>query len=280
MYEFSLIVATLDRVVELECLLASLLTQDIGVEKFEVIIVDQNKKGVLDNIINNYKDNLNLVHVVSDVKGGSINRNIGLHHAKGNIVTFPDDDCYYYPDTLSKVLLTFTQHPSFSSLLGQIYDRTEKKKLIRNWSETYEIVNQQNFFMKYSMITIFTKTKSLEFDELLGSGKYFGAYEDADYILRLLKESGEIFYTPEVHIWHPQLAHYVMDSNKVIAYGHGFGAFCKKNLSVSIAFLFFKVLGYHFAYMCLEALKFNFKEVKRRYLAFSSRLIGFYQYKN
>src|SRR5882724_3254503 len=80
---FSLIVCTLGRQDQLRRLFASLAVQSF--RDFEVIVVDQNEGGFLDEIIAAYRPRLEIIHVAA-APGLSGARNVGLAHASGQIV--------------------------------------------------------------------------------------------------------------------------------------------------------------------------------------------------
>ena len=202
---FSLIMATYNRELEVECYIKSLLVQNFDITKLELIIIDQNQNDILLNIVDKFKHELNIIHIKSKTLGLSINRNIGIKIAKGDIYAFPDDDCTYYPDTLSTVYQKFLNHPETTTLMGQIID-IDGHKIIRNWPDQVIKLSAYNFFKLYSSITIFTRRKNFYFDTRLGVGSQFGSYEDADYVFTLLQENKQAtYYDPTVKVAHPQL---------------------------------------------------------------------------
>src|SRR5262249_37052881 len=97
-FTMSLVLCTLGRrPAQLERLLDSLESQPF--RSFEIILVDQNPQANLDQIVRSRAARLTLRHVRSD-RGLSLARNVGLRHATGDIIGFPDDDCWYLADTL------------------------------------------------------------------------------------------------------------------------------------------------------------------------------------
>ena len=115
---FSLIVPTISRTGELERFLASLELQRH--KHFELIVVDQNPDDRLVSILSPYANRLSILHLRSEKKGASRARNIGLRHASGDVVAFPDDDCLYPPDVLSRVDHTFASRPEIDGLTGRL----------------------------------------------------------------------------------------------------------------------------------------------------------------
>src|SRR5271170_2746224 len=108
----SLIVATIDRVSELERLLCSL--EDQSHRDFEVIVVDQNSDGRLSRLLRRH-GRLTIRHLRSE-PGLSRARNAGLRVASGDVIAIPDDDCWYPRDLLASVAGWFESHSGFDLL--------------------------------------------------------------------------------------------------------------------------------------------------------------------
>lgn len=102
--KFSLIMGTLGRTAEVGRFLASLQRQDHS--EFELIIVDQNPDDRLGSLIADYSRYFSIVWLDSP-KGLSRARNIGLAQITGDVVAFPDDDCWYPDGLLSYVASRF-----------------------------------------------------------------------------------------------------------------------------------------------------------------------------
>ena len=78
--KFSLVLATYGRLDELELFLNSLLEQSIGLDAFELIVVDQNDVIDLGPLLQKFSAFFPLVHIRSAIKGLSLNRKIGRAH--------------------------------------------------------------------------------------------------------------------------------------------------------------------------------------------------------
>jgi glycosyltransferase involved in cell wall biosynthesis len=98
----SLVVATLGRTTELDRLFESLSAQ--GRTDFEVILVDQNADSRLEGLAaGDWPFPVNWVRV-PNIRGLSRARNVGWRAARGELLIFPDDDCWYPPWLLSRGL--------------------------------------------------------------------------------------------------------------------------------------------------------------------------------
>lgn len=198
---FSLIVATWNRLTSLEKLLQSLSNQTY--RQFEIIIVDQNQKGFLDNLLKGFLDlNIKVVHVPS--RGVSRARNMGILHSTGDIVAFPDDDCWYDPATLAKVHDILCSRKHIAGLLVA-WSEAEKKPT----KPSITRVNRINaFFCGETYVQFYRKdaVKGIIFDQELGPGTDlpYGCGEDTDFLLQVLARNQPLVRTTEVLVYHPR----------------------------------------------------------------------------
>lgn len=239
---FSLVVATINRKKEVEEFLESIKSGKFPLDKIEVILVDQNKKIDLKEIVEKYKAFFDLIYIRSEEKGLSKNRNKGFEKASGDIVAFPDDDCKYSEDTLIKVFENFKNNPNLDAVIGRIIDE-EGEDCIRKWGRKFEKVTPSNFYSKMSSITLFKKNKNkIKFDEELGAGAKFGSSEDADLLYKMIKNRDNVVYDPEVILFHPK-GFNNFDEKKAYSYGVGHGVFCRRNLDAHILKIYFMGVG-------------------------------------
>jgi glycosyltransferase involved in cell wall biosynthesis len=92
MPRFSLIVPTLGRTEEAEKLFASLVEQKRS--DLELIVVDQNDDDRLLPVLKDLPQNFSVIHLKQQEKNVSLARNKGMDAATGEILAFPDDDCW------------------------------------------------------------------------------------------------------------------------------------------------------------------------------------------
>lgn len=278
MYKFSLVMATYGRLEEVDYFLESILKSDYDLNKVEIIVVDQNDKISLENIIKKYNSQLDIKHIKSLVKGLSKNRNIGIKESKGEYIAFPDDDCKYMPDTLKKVENYFENNIDVYAVMGRIVDE-QNNDCIRKWSKKDEIITKTNFYTKLSSITLFKRNigEKQYFNEKMGVGAPFGSNEDANIIYKSLKNGKRINYYSDIVLYHPKPPKHI-ELSKVYNYGLGFGALCKENLDMNMVILFIKAIVYHFLRLTIGIITFNKVEIKLRYKYIQSRISGFIKY--
>jgi glycosyltransferase involved in cell wall biosynthesis len=231
--KFSLILATVGRVEELEKFLQHLDLQTY--RSFELIIVDQNPDGILDSLIRQYQGMFPLLHLRWE-KGLSRARNVGLQRVSGDIVAFPDDDCWYAPDTLEWIARKFSQDQRLDGITGRGVDE-ERPGDFLFFSRRNEWVNQKNVFRCGTSISIFLRTSVLQtvgpFDESLGTGSGDGkhAAEECDYLIRTLESGFRIYYCVDLCVLHP----YPVPTydrgfiKKAFGYSVGFGYVLRKH---------------------------------------------------
>lgn len=267
----SLIVATYGRYNELESLLKSLIKQDCDFKLFEVIIVDQNDTINLDPIVNKYCDKINVVHYKTSVKGLSKAKNKGIDLAKGSIITFPDDDCTFYPDTISKTINFFSKNPEVDVVYGSVFDRENNKDIMRNWSKYQIKLNLMNYSLNYSAITCFTKLK-IRFDENYGVGSKISSGEELDYVIRAIAGKYNVVYSPRIQVWHPELNVELMNNAKIYNYAYGYAAIMRKNCNIPLLLVFITSLSYQLTRFMFSLFT---KNREKYFLAIKGRINGF-----
>src|SRR5580698_502297 len=108
----SLIIATRNRKKELENFLLHLDQQTY--RDFEVVVVDQSDEPGVEELLKRHSFRQQYCH--STKLGLAYNRNVGVPMAQGEILSFPDDDCWYPPDLLQAVVEWFGDHPDIDML--------------------------------------------------------------------------------------------------------------------------------------------------------------------
>lgn len=203
---FSLVVATRGRVEPLERLVASLREQTH--QDFELILVDQNGDDRLLPLVSSCRDRLRLIHTRSQ-PGATISRNAGMRLTTGQIIAFPDDDCWYEPNTLAKAIEGLNQFPDADGILVRCLNDLGEPLTAANITDVTR-VDRNNVFHIGLMISMFIKADLVKdlggFDERLGPGPrpdWIGG-EETDLLLRLMKVGAEIWFWPSARVWHPR----------------------------------------------------------------------------
>ncbi len=201
----SLIVATRYRTIEIARLLDSLLAQTYT--SFEVILVDQNEDERLVPLVEEYGHKLCLRHVRSTGRGKASANNVGLRIATGDVVGFPDDDCWYAPDLLRRLVDMFEAHPEWHGITGCEAPSADAVRSDR-FDRAAGAVTQKNIWRRHISFAAFFRREQLAgffYDERLGigAGTIWGSGEETDFILRFIKRGCHVDYCPSLVIFHP-----------------------------------------------------------------------------
>jgi glycosyltransferase involved in cell wall biosynthesis len=225
----SLVVCTINRSLVLAKLFESLVHQDH--KAFEVVVVDQNGDDRLLPVLNSVEWPFAIRHIRTPHERGLTRaRNVGLKHAKGPLVLFPDDDCWYPPWFLARgVSLLISKNAA--CVTGRAANESGQDINGRfNSSATW--VNRKNVWTtQIEWVAFFRRDAILAvggYNEEIGVGSAtpWSANEGQDITLRLLAAGFTTYYDPAVYGFHAEIVT-LMPTDAVIekarSYGRGFG---------------------------------------------------------
>jgi glycosyltransferase involved in cell wall biosynthesis len=222
----SLILATKDRVAEVQRFLQSLADQEH--KDLELVVVDQNKDRRLEPVVTAAKKEFSIIHLQS-TPGLSHARNVGLAAATGDIISFPDDDCWYSKGLLARVVSVFQTSGSIDGVTGRSEDG-DGAASGGNFSRAQGRVGLGNVWKRGISYTIFLRSPVCaavgSFDEELGVGANtpFGSGEETDYLIRTIKLGFNLQYLPDLVVFHPNPVLYNENHRrKAFRYGVGMG---------------------------------------------------------
>jgi len=263
MIKFSLVLATLNRDTELYVFFDSLLLQDY--DDFEVIVVDQNIDDRVKKVIGNYEGKFNILYLKIEPLGLSYARNFGLKYVSGEVVAFPDDDCWYSEGLLKKVAYDIDTK-DIDGVSGVCQDQNGNGSVTK-FSKSPCMVEKRNIFRTITSISFFIKfNQNVLFDENLGVGAktIFGAGEDIDYILTYISKGKKILFDPNIVLGHPQIVVRYGDDRvikKTYSYGVGLGYLLQKHnypVSYLVNLLVRNLIWMVIALFCFDLGKFRF----------------------
>jgi glycosyltransferase involved in cell wall biosynthesis len=270
---FSLIVATLGRSSEIGDLLESLLAQ--GRDDFEVIIVDQNADDRVVPVLQPYAARLPITHLRSAIRNANNARNLGLRQARGEIVTFPDDDCLYPAGVLARVDAAFRATPSLGVLTGPAAS-PEGGLGSGRWREASGAIDLNNVWTSVIEFNLFLPRHLMlalgGFDERLGPGTRWGSAEGNDLVCRAMARGTVAQYDAGLRIIHPDKRLTEVAVSRAASYGRGLGFVLRRHgvpASVWFAFLVRPIGG---ALLSLARLRFH--NAAYYTMSFWGRLIG------
>jgi glycosyltransferase involved in cell wall biosynthesis len=263
--QLSIIIPTINRKIELEELLNSIQNYVVNIT-FEIIIIDQNPSGFLDDIICKYRSILNISHHLVSFKGLSKAKNYGAQKANGEYLTFPDDDCKIFSDTYSKALETIASK-KVDIVFGRCIDAVGNDSVLKFKKESYYL-NKNNMVGGFVEATgVIHKSifeKGFYYDENMGAGCFHGSQEGYDWLYRILKQSNtKVFFSNEILFYHPQVLFDKGSNNsikRVFTYSCGRAFLCKKH----------KFYSWYFKRLILVVLSLPF------YLIFNKKIAKYY----
>lgn len=198
----SAIVATYKRNAPLKKLFDSLVLNNSS--RLEVIVVDQNRDGLIDELVAEYNNALDIIHLKIEAPNQSYARNYGATHARYPLLCFPDDDCWFDDDSIAKVIDYFTLHINTDlliinwrqSLVPDSGPTTLSKQKIFSYKAPTDYATYELFFRKEAFFRLGC------FTETIGLGKYIGGGEDTELIFRTAKYGMTIHYDPSIYVNH------------------------------------------------------------------------------
>ncbi|RYY98539.1 MAG: glycosyltransferase family 2 protein [Chitinophagaceae bacterium] len=197
----SAVVATYKRKKELRRLFDSILAYPL--KELELIIVDQNRDGLLDDLIAEFAPLLTLRHIKMEEANQSKARNLGAQAARYDVLCFPDDDCWFDPGALNAVQRHF-EGAKAADLL------------IINWVQcpiTHRVsraVTQKELFSFRSVgyVTYVQFYRRPVFHQLggfledVGIGQFIGGGEDSELTFRAMQRGFRIYYDADIRVNH------------------------------------------------------------------------------
>lgn len=231
--KLSILVPTIGRTSELEMLLNSIEKSALNFS-YEILIIDQNPAGFLDEVLSKYYHLLPINHHLVTFKGLSKAKNYGVKSANAAYVCFPDDDCKVFPDTFPKVF-QLLEKEGCDMVFGKCIDEKGNDSVLNFQKEKYTLT-KENMLGGFVEATVVCKKEifdSFKFDENMGAGTFFGAEEGFDWLYRILTESSKkAVFSPEIKFYHPQVILSKGDLsalNRVFKYRCGTAYLCHKH---------------------------------------------------
>ncbi|MDR7550785.1 MAG: glycosyltransferase family A protein [Armatimonadota bacterium] len=224
---FSLILCTIGRSAEVGRFVESLVVQSH--QDWELVVVDQNADDRVRAVLANYDGRFAIAHLRAPA-GLSRARNAGFASAAGDIIAFPDDDCWYSPSVLEQVARYLSRRPECDGVTGRTASALGQPTSGR-WSRRAGRITRYNCWWRGVSCSLFLRRHVVEgvgpFDESLGvgAGTPWGSAEEIDYVLRALKAGFRLHYDPTIVVNHENpVGHYDAGAvRRAYHYGMGIG---------------------------------------------------------
>lgn len=187
----------------------------IGLEKqlvrdFELLVIDQNQDDrVVPYVHQALNAGLQVQHHRLQSPNLSAARNLGISHAQGEVIGFPDDDCWYEPELVQSVLKAFEARSDLGGLVAEWVEQAQA----RIDSPLDPILSYERWRRfrdgDASSISLFIKSDLLRqvggFDPRLGVGQWFGAGEETDLIISVLARDALLLRCSTARVHHAYL---------------------------------------------------------------------------
>jgi glycosyltransferase involved in cell wall biosynthesis len=252
MPRFSLIVPTLGRTIEIAELFASI--DDQNRSDVELIIVDQNDDDRLVPLIKTLPPGMAVRHIRLKEKNPSSARNAGLEVASGEIIAFPDDDCWYPPHLLDRVDRWFQGNGRYGVLAVGALDGNGECSGNR-WPQNACDISPLNALRTTFCSSLFISSgqlgRAVRFDPNLFPG------EETDVVLRLLATGVRGRFDRGLYIHHPRrdMLSGTVSRNRATKYGAAMGILVRRH---SLVLLWIGLMTYDVARALLVSARGRF----------------------
>lgn len=205
----SVVVATYKREAELKNALESLAKQTYP--NMEIVLVDDNgndewnsKVSATVEVFRNRYPKIKLECIVNNSnQGSSKTRNIGIHSANGDYITFLDDDDIYLPDKIRKqVEFMETNQCDYSITDLILYNEDDKKinRRIRSYIKKTTVESLRLYHLKYHMTGTDTIMFKKEYLIQIGGFAPIDVGDEFYLMQRAIEEGGKFGYLPGCEI--------------------------------------------------------------------------------
>lgn len=200
---------------------------------FELIVVDQSTNERTREAVEAVAGSDPRVRVCRSMTvGSSAARNVGASESQGDVVAYTDDDCIVAPGWLNGILEEFVE-PRVAAVFGRLLPfesgpRTGREVGFKAAMQRAEFDRPTPpWYIGHGGNMAFLRSVLLDlggFDPLLGAGGVFGAWEDPDVALRLLRAGRRIVYAPDALAYHKHWKDWPAQRRMERAYGIAAGA--------------------------------------------------------
>jgi glycosyltransferase involved in cell wall biosynthesis len=201
---FSIIIPTYERRAQLFLCLQALARLEYPIERFEVLVVDDGSESPPGNVVEEFRDLLDLRVLNQKNSGPAAARNLGSLHARGEFLAFTDDDCQADPGWLRELACRFVIAPdcliggrTFNALPHNPYSETSQTIIDVVYSHFNADPRDARFFASNN----FAVATEL-FREMKGFEEAFITSEDREICARWRSRGFRLSYSPDAIVYH------------------------------------------------------------------------------
>ena len=194
----SVIIPVHNRKSELQACLSALAAQDFPLNQFEVIVCDDGSTEDFSEVLAEARQRqLQITHVKQTNKGPATARNLGIKHAKAEIVAMTDSDTLPDVSWLRKLLESLSADPTAVGVEGRVFANNPTE-----FAPLGEGPENQSGGVYLTCNMAYRRNVLVDvggFDETFP----YPAYEDVEMAARAIQR-GKILWQPAALITHPQ----------------------------------------------------------------------------
>lgn len=190
----SVIIPTYKRAKYIERAINSVLNQTY--KDYEIIVVDDNNPSTayrkqLEKIMNKYKENKKIIYIQHEKnRNGAAARNTGIRIARGKYITFLDDDDYFLPDRIRKLVEILEKNKEYNAAYSSVVIVKNKKivkikRALKQENLKIELLKQKSFFGTGS--NMFFRAEAIK--EINGFDESFNRNQDLEVMIRFLRQN-------------------------------------------------------------------------------------------
>lgn len=188
----TIIITTYNRPDYLERAIESVLKQTY--HDIEIIVVDDNNpdtegRKCVEKLMKKYETSPNLIYIKHEKnKNGAAARNTGIRVAKGEYITFLDDDDYFITTRIEKLVKTMKKNKEYEAIYTGVITMNNSKILSitnanRKGNFQKELLMQKSFFATGSNLFF----KADVFKKLKGFDEKFTRHQDIEFMIRFFE---------------------------------------------------------------------------------------------
>jgi len=208
----SVIVPALNEAEQIETTLRSLASQSLGIESYEIIVVDGGSDDGTVEIALEYADRV--IFQTHPGIGGA--RRDGAEAAQGRILAFTDADTAFARGWLEVLSRNLERHDaSTGPVIFQ--DRDLRTEILQAWRSSYKLLKAFNFcYMIGSNMAMRRETY-----QRAGGHRDISLLDDYDLSVKLFKIGADAVYDPRQAVYtSSRRAHKLLTYGVTVAYGH------------------------------------------------------------
>jgi glycosyltransferase involved in cell wall biosynthesis len=220
--QFSVIIPTYARPVALRKCLQSLSRLGYPHEGFEVIVVDDGSPAPLDEIIESFRDVIDVKLIRQRRAGPAAARNTGALHAEGELLAFTDDDCLPEPAWLQEFAKQFSSTPD--NLVGGRTINALSDNPCSAASQAIIDVVYSHFNTKGKGLFFASNNFAVaaeSFRQAGGFNERFRTSEDREFCQRWTHQGHRMVYASDAVCYHAHDLHFWSFMSQHFGYGRG-----------------------------------------------------------